>query len=185
MKFKKIKIKGVVYMFTINKAEKILNIILESYPSLKDEEIIIKYDKEFSVNIGLLNNNIVTISNKMNDDIFNKNIRSYLLTKDFDTNNYMFDDLYEVFGFIHEIGHIYYKDIYSNEDIQTYYVNYKNKTYTSIKQAFKEYRSIPSEKVADEFAINIIKNNVIKIWSIMNDINEKQAEEEYNFWNMI
>ena len=89
----------------------------------------------------------------------------------------MFYDFQEVCAFLHEIGHIYYKDIDSD------YKEYKNKTYNSYTQAWKEYRNIESERLADEFAAIVIKNQTIKIWSLMNKISEEEAEEEFKFWS--
>ena len=93
----------------------------------------------------------------------------------------MFNNLYEVFSFIHEVGHIYYKE-YAYES-EKHYKKYKDKIHKSYRDAFYEYRNIPYEVLADEFAINIIKNNVITIWSIMNDIDIEKAQEEFEFWN--
>lgn len=168
-------------MITMNKANQILDIILNEYPSLKDEEMELVEGNEFSVEIGLFKS-IVTVADKVKDNNFSKYIREYLLTKNFDTNCYMFNGLYEIFSLIHEIGHIYYKE-YAQENEKNY-KEYKNKVHNSYKNAFYEYRNIPYETLADEFAINIIKNNAVTIWSIMNDINIEKAQEEYDFWNM-
>ena len=168
-------------MITMNKANKILDIILNEYPSLKDEEIKLVKSNEFSVEMNLFEN-IVTIADEVKDDIFSKYIRKYLLTKNFDTNCYMFNGLYEVFSLIHEIGHIYYKE-YAQES-EKYYQEYKNKIHNSYRDAFFEYRNIPYETLADEFTINIIQNNAVVIWSIMNNISIEDAQEEYDFWNM-
>ena len=40
-----------------------------------------------------------------------------------------------------------------------------------------------AERLADEFAAIIIKNQTIKIWSVMNEISEEEAQEEFNFWS--
>ena len=39
------------------------------------------------------------------------------------------------------------------------------------------------KKIADEFSVNFIKNNTLKIWSIMNEITEEKAKEEFEFWS--
>ena len=56
--------------------------------------------------------------------------------------------------------------------------------------AFSEYPSlkdeeinIKSERLADEFAAIVIKNQTIKIWSLMNEISEEEAQEEFKFWS--
>ena len=63
------------------------------------------------------------------------------------------------------------------------YETYKSKTYNSYSQAWREYRNMKAERLADEFAAIIMKNQTIKIWSLMNKISEEEAEEEFKFWS--
>ena len=164
-------------MLTIEKATQLLNIAFNEYPSLEDEEINIKYGKEFQVEIAIFDN-MISIVKELPKDNFRSWMSRYLEAEfDLDQNIYMFYDFQEVFAFLHEIGHIYYKDMKSD------YKEYKNKTYNSYTQAWKEYRNIKSERLADEFAAIVIKNQTIKIWSLMNEISEEEAEEEFKFWS--
>ena len=164
-------------MLTIEKASKLLNIAFSEYPSLKDEEINIKYGKEFQVEATNFDNMISIVKELPRDD-FKSWIGRYLETEfDLDPNVYMFYNFTEVHAFLHEIGHIYYKDMKSD------YEAYKSKTYNSYTQAWREYRNIKSERLADEFAAIVIKNQTIKIWSLMNEISVKEAEEEFEFWS--
>ena len=164
-------------MLTIEKASKLLNIAFSEYPSLKDEKINIKYEKEFEVEIGTFDN-MISIVKELPRDEFKSWMGRYLETEfNLDPNVYMFYNFLEVHAFLHEIGHIYYKDIDSD------YKEYKNKTYNSYTQAWREYRNIKSERLADEFASIVVKNQTIKIWSLMNEISEEEAEEECEFWS--
>ena len=164
-------------MLTIEKASKLLDIAFNEYPSLKDEEINIKYGKEFEVEIAIFDN-LISIVKELPKNNFRSWMSRYLEVEfDLDPNVYMFYDFQEVFAFLHEIGHIYYKDITSD------YKTYKSKTYNSYTQAWREYRNIKSERLADEFAAIVIKNQTIKIWSLMNEISEEDAEEEFEFWS--
>ena len=168
-------------MFTVEKATKLLNICYKEYPSLQDEFIEIKIGKEFLCMNDTLGN-IVTIINKSKEDYFSKYIRNYLIKEfDLDSNSYVFNDFLECFSFLHEIGHIYYSDMNSSNEV---YNAYKEKVYDSYYQAFNEYRHIEGEHLADEFAVTMLKNQAINIYSIMNEISIDQATEEYNFWNL-
>ena len=164
-------------MLTIEKATQLLNIAFNEYPSLKDEEINIKYGKEFEVEATNFDN-MISIVKELPRDEFKSWMGRYLETEfNLDPNVYMFYNFTEVHAFLHEIGHIYYKDITSD------YKTYKSKTYNSYTQAWREYRNIKSERLADEFAAIVIKNQTIKIWSLMNEISEEEAEEEFKFWS--
>lgn len=170
-------------MFTLEKAKKIINIIFEEYPSLKDEIITIKEGLEFSVNMFLGNDIEITNFNKENS--FKKNIVSYARKYfDFKDQHIMFYDFEECFGFIHEVGHIYYNNLVAEESKNVAYSNYKNKVYNSYNQAFEEYRAIPTEHHADQFAVNIIKNRTADMYAIMNEKSLQDATDEYNFWSM-
>lgn len=168
-------------MFTVEKANKLLNICYKEYASLQDEFIEIKEGKEFSCLNDTLGN-IITIINKYKSDYFKEYIGKYLLKEfDLDENNYMFYDFIECFSFLHEVGHIYYNDMNSPNEV---YQAYKEKVYNSHYQAFMEYRHIEGENLADGFAVTMLKNQTVNIWSIMNEITTDQANEEYKFWNL-
>lgn len=168
-------------MFTVEKATKLLNICYKEYPSLQDYLIEIKEGKEFSCTNDYLGS-VITIINKSKEDYFSKYIRRYLIKEfNLDSNNYVFDDFIECFSFLHEVGHIYYNAMNSSNEV---YNAYKEKVYNSYYQAFNEYRHIEGEHLADSFAVTMLKNQAIKIYSIMNEISIDRATEEYNFWNL-
>lgn len=167
-------------MFTIEKASKLLQIAYLEYPSLQDEEIFIKLGKEFSVTIDSLGA-VITIQESLKDNVFYKYIENYLKnTFNLDGNKLMFSNYFECFSFLHEIGHIYYKDMQSDNTI---YKNFKNKVHSSYKSAFLEYRQIPGEKLADSFAVVLLNNRLPEIWAIMQDITIEKAKKEILFWN--
>lgn len=168
----------------LNKYNELLKITQYEYPSLYNESILIEKDNKFYVESDiLLDAHIIHIGNLEITDKHTNWINNYLKEEyDLDANKHMYYNFNDVFAFLHEVGHIYYG--HKNYNSKELYQNYKQKEYSSHKEAWKEYRQIPDEKEADEFAVNIMKNNIYKIWSIMNDITEEQAKEECEFWNI-
>ena len=170
-------------MFTTNKAKKLLNLVREEYPSLYNELIFIEEHGEFHM-FSMFDMCTISIVNKIEQDDHTKWMYKYLKDQyNLDSNVYMFYDFIETFAFLHEVGHLYYKDLTTTEEVELGYKEYKEKTYNSYIEAWKTYRSIPNEKIADEFAVNFIKNNTIKIWAIMNECTEEKAKEEFEFWS--
>lgn len=170
-------------MLTIEKISELLDIAKYEYPSLYNELIEVDEDNRFSVtNIRGIGMFYICYASKLPYDDHKKWMYKYL-EKEYglDGNKLMYNDFIEVFAFLHEVGHIYYTDITSEDE--EYYQEYKAKVYNSYNEAWYQYRQIPSERMADEFAVNIIKKNIYKIWSIMNDISIEKAKEEYEFWN--
>ena len=97
-----------------------------------------------------------------------------------DQSLYMFQDFYECFCFLHEIGHIVNNDNCNKwEELK----DYRSKTYDTEYDRYKAYRGMKKERLADEYAWNFIKNNKIEIYSIMNGITKEQAKEEVAFWS--
>ena len=168
----------------LDKYKKLFEIARYEYPSLYNKIVFIEKGKEFCVSFDMFTgDHIIYISEINYNDKHTKWLNNYLFNNyNLDVNEHMYYNFNEVFAFFHEVGHIYYS--HENYNMENLYQNYKQKTYKKYEEAWEEYRQIPNEKEADEFAINIMKNNIYKIWSIMNDITEKQAKEEYNFWNI-
>lgn len=168
-------------MFTVEKASKLLKVIYLEYPSLQDEEIFIKSGNEFSVTIDTLGS-VITIENSLDrQSSFYRYIDDYLKSEfNLDGNKLMFYDYLECFSFLHEVGHIYYKDMQSDSIV---YKNFKNKVHSSYKSAFLEYRQIPGENLADSFAATMLNNRLPEIWAIMQDTTIEKAKEEILFWS--
>lgn len=173
-------------MFTIEKANKLLDICYKEYPSLMDQTIFINKDTEFFVQHGFIGDtletcSIINITDKLERNNFQNWMNNYLRKEfDIDSNIYMFYEFNEVFAFLHEVGHVYYSDI--QEESKSYYESYKENKYISYNDMYLTYRTIPAENLADIFASIIMKNQLISIWSLMNDITTEKATEEYNFW---
>ena len=165
----------------LNKYNELLKIAQEEYPSLYNELIFIEEGEEFAVTTAMgIHCIYVTALKRDNHQLW---LEKYLNAEyKLNVNKHMYYNFHEVFAFLHEIGHIYYNDM--NYDVETIYKNYKGKTYKNYEEAWKTYRQLENEKIADEFASTIMKKHIYKIWGIMNDITEVQAMEEYNFWNM-
>ena len=116
----------------------------------------------------------------------NRNWYEFMMTYlkdqfDLDANVYMFSDFLEVFAFLHEVGHAT-QELTNNQKCDGEYSLFKNRIYNSYEEAFLTYRNLTLEKQADKFAVSFIKNHKLEIWSIMNDISIKEAEEESKFW---
>lgn len=156
-------------MLDIKKANKILNMILEN--DQFNGKIIIEYGENFCYfKQKNLNNFKIAISNNFNFKNFKKYIKSYLLNfLEFNIDNTEINDIYEVFGLLHEVGHIYTYDNWYEEEYERCYNDYKNKKYNSEYSAFIDYRNIPMEYDSDIFAINIIKKYKKELLLIMNN----------------
>lgn len=171
-------------MLNNKKIEAIINIGKEEYPSLYNELIMIEEGKEFSMN-SALGINCMYYTKKIEDSKHNKFMYKYLKEEyNLDANILMYDDFLEIFALLHELGHLYYIDTEESENSEELYQKYKEKTYKTYEEAYREYRQLPNEKLADDFAANIIKRNFLDIWSISNEITKEKAQKEYNFWNM-
>lgn len=71
----------------------------------------------------------------------------------------------------------------SVENEQVYYNNFKNRIYNSYHEAFKAYRNIPTESLADKTAIDLMIKYNCEIYSIMNEVTFSVAKSEIDFWN--
>lgn len=169
-------------MLNLEKANKLLGIVFKN--NLKIENLFLKIGDEFSCQIDTLGK-VITISEKSfydTDKDWYEFMIKYLKDQfDLDVNTYMFSDFLETFSFLHEIGH-YRQGLEINSKYDNEYFLYKNTMYKSYEDAFKAYRELTLEKDADKFAVSFIKRHKFEIWSIMNDISVKDAEEESQFW---
>ena len=165
----------------LNKYNELLKIAQEEYPSLYNELIFIEEDQEFSVTTAMEMHCIYVTTLKR--DNYQLWLENYLNTEyGLNASEHMYFNFYEAFAFLHEVGHIYYNDM--NYDVETIYKNYKGKTYKNYNEAWKAYRQLENEKIADQFAVTIMEKHIYKIWSIMNDITEEQAKKEYEVWDI-
>lgn len=154
------------------------------YPTLNNCDITIKETNEFSCIVEGNNTYTVTYTNNFDPkhDYYFNNICNYLQDKfKFKDGVKMVREFELIFSFLHEIGHIVNMNKVNNESI--YYSNFKNTVYTSQKQAFKTYREIPTESLADTSAIEIMNKYNLEIYSMFNNISMEEARTEINFWN--
>ena len=169
-------------MLSNKKIEAIINLGKEEYPSLYNELIMIEEDDEFSM-MSSLGMYCIYYTKKIKDARHNKFMYKYLKKEyNLDADILMYNDFLEIFALLHELGHIYYIDTDESINSEELYQEYKEKTYKTYEEAYREYRQLPNEKLADEFAVNIIKRNFLDIWSISNEISKEKAKNEYKIW---
>ena len=162
---------------------KLLDLAKETFPELNDMIIILKDGERFSC-IPINDNHFVITYATLKEDYYKKNICSYLQDKfGFKDSLKMLSNWEEIFSFFHEIGHIInYNKVYNEE---VYYNNYKNSTYVNYIQAFREYRSIPTEELSDMIALEIIESSLVKLYMMFNNQTKEEAIYEISFWNEV
>ena len=166
-------------MITLNQAYKLLSLAEEVESSLKGLCITITKGDTFSVEEGFLEYHI-TIGSQ--DKTFKHDMVSWLRNhNDLKDHEVMFYEFEDVFSFFHEIGHILTS--WTIENDQEYYNQFKNKVYISKYHAFKEYRNIPTERLADCKAMELIRNLLPELYMMFNGCSSKEkALEEISFW---
>lgn len=165
-------------------ATELLQLAKKVYPMLDNCNITIKETNEFSCIVEDNNTYIVTYTNdpSFKHDYYFKNICSYLQDKfKFKDGVKMVKEFEVIFSFLHELGHIVNMNKVVNESV--YYSDFKNAVYHSQKQAFKTYREIPTESLADASAIEIMSKCNAEIYSMFNNMSIEEAKEEIDFWN--
>lgn len=173
-------------MLTIEKINKIIQVVYEIYPALKGELIEIIEGTNFSM-IETIGSYTVTYNKKLDkDDKYKKSIVECLRKHhDFKDSDLMYSCFEETFSFLHEIEPIYYNYTVDSQVQNIQYSNFRNMIHENYDKSFFKYRQIETEKLADKFAINILKSNKkAPIWAIMNDIILDKAKEEIEFWSM-
>lgn len=156
----------------------------KTYPMLNNCNITIKETNEFSCIVEGKNKYIVTYTNDLSftKDYYFNNICSYLQDKfKFKDSVKMVREFELIFSFLHELGHIVNMNKVANESV--YYSNFKNAVYTSQRQAFKTYREIPTESLADASAVEIMTKCNVEIYSMFNNMSIDEAGTEIDFWN--
>lgn len=154
------------------------------YPMLNNCNITIKESNEFSCIVEGNNTYTVTYTNDLifTKDYYFNNICSYLQEKfKFKDSVKMVKEFELIFSFLHELGHIVNMNKIDNESV--YYSNFKNTVYTSERQAFKTYREIPTENLADASAVEIMTKCNVEIYSMFNNMSIDEARTEIDFWN--
>lgn len=162
----------------------LLQLAKKVYPMLNNCNITIKESNEFSCIVEGNNTYTVTYTNDLifTKDYYFNNICSYLQEKfKFKDSVKMVKEFELIFSFLHELGHIVNMNKIDNESV--YYSNFKNTVYTSERQAFKTYREIPTENLADASAVEIMTKCNVEIYSMFNNMSIDEARTEIDFWN--
>ena len=169
-------------MITMKQAHKLLSLAEEVEADLKGLYITIKEGSSFNVHEGLLEYNITVCEQGQE---FRHNIIEWLRNsnglKDYEV---MFNEFENVFSFFHELGHILTSWTIDND--QKDYDDFRNKKYVNKEEAFKEYRNIPAEKLADCKALELIRKLLPDLYMIFNGSTSREnAINEINFWKAL
>lgn len=173
-------------MLTREKIDKVMKYVYKSYPSLKDKEIEFYKGDQFQVK-NTLGFYIVNYQERIQDNKLKLAIWDYFAKEyNIQDSDSMYSDFLEVLALLHEIGHIYYWNLCSNEKSNLEYANFKkDQPNFRYMENLYNYRQIESEKLADQFAATILKGKYkVNIWAIMNNISIQKAQEEVKFWSM-
>lgn len=166
-------------MWGLVKASQLLQLVKQYDTEVLNASIELKMGNCFSATCGDIDNdfiNIVTIAKhsslKDNREYFDRYFEL--------ENKYtMFQNFYEVFSLLHEIGHIITSVSYDRKKEMQ---EFKAKEYRLKYDKYAAYRQLESEKAADEYAINFIKEHILELYMLMNNMDEKTAKTEFTFW---
>ena len=79
---------------------------------------------------------------------------------------------------LHEIGHIKYMELYGSIKNKPY-KEVQEKEYLTLEQGLKAYREIPTEKYADEFAINFINKYTAELTNLLDPSQTIESVKEF------
>lgn len=138
--------------------EELIELARDIYPSLKEEQIIIEQAEDYysqprenTIYIGEKNINV--------DDM--KDMTVIYLRNEMGIE---FKDInIDAFIFLHELGHIYHKEMSLDPSVDDEYASYMADFYST----FRDYRKISYEYASDLFAINVYTAYEDKINKIM------------------
>lgn len=136
---------------SIRRANKLLTVACELYPELKDRNITITQDSKgvFYASVGT---NRINITDKVRP----RKLREKLIKYIYDTFKLSIDDV-ESFAVLHEIGHLYHKYMWYNDDAMNMYDLHKINVDNDISyDNFNNYREIDYEFLEDSFAVDVI-----------------------------
>lgn len=142
---------------SIRRAKKLLAVACELYPELKYLNITITQDSTgvFYTSVGI---NRINISDKVRP----RKLREKLIKYIYDTFKLSIDDV-ESFAVLHEIGHLYHKYMWYNDDAMNMYDLHEINIDNDISyNNFDNYRKIDYEFLADSFAADVIERCLVK-----------------------
>ena len=160
------------------KASQVMQLVKQYDSRVLNASIELKMGDRFSATYGDITNdfiNIITIADKSS---FRGKVEYFNRYFNLSNELTMFSNFYEVFSLLHEIGHII-TSVCCNREKE---MQEMDKEYNSNYDKFVAYRQLESEKSADEYAINFIKEHTIELYMLMNNINKEVAKNELEFW---
>ena len=153
-------------MITLYQANKIYELVRNEYFSLLNNELLfISEGTRFCFFKNIIGCDI-HIKSEFNNKKEQEVVR-LITNKGLQNEFKMMEGINEVIAFLHEVGHFYDFVLHGFINDEGY-KEFKEKSFFSINQANKDYRSIPAENFADMFAVNFINKHGRKIWKIMN-----------------
>lgn len=138
--------------------EELIELAREIYPSLKEEIIIIEQGKDY---YSQPRENTIYIGEK---NIEVDNIQDMTINYLRNEMGIEFKDMnIDAFIFLHELGHIYHKEMSLDPSVEYEYTLYM----MNFSSTFRDYRRISYEYASDLFAINVYTQYEDKINKIM------------------
>ena len=152
-----------------------LQFVKERIPELNELDIQVIKGDQFSTE-KICDYFVIDTIDKLNDtlDVFTC---MYFENK-INQNIYWFKRNYnETFVLLHEIGHIVTRNLTSITEIQQEYNSLKETEYNSTYEAFTSNRMLPSEKLADNFAIEFTNKYFYEIVEYFTGMDKVKADE--------
>ena len=156
-----------------------LEFIKERTPELNNLNIEINYGDEFSVT-DILGTFYIDIESNLGMDI-DRYTKKFLSDK-IDNNIYWMQAYYnEFFVFLHEIGHIVTRKLYSDnqKDYKELRELFQSKIYNNKYEAFLDNRNLTGEKLADNFAIEFTNKYIWEIGQFFNPSESIESLKEF------
>lgn len=153
-------------MFTVRKAKKILELIYEKENVSKPKpKIMISLSNKFLCRFGENYNNTIYIGIKLSKRMKTILDNNVPITCGKMLYNNINGEFYEIFAFLHELGHHIQMEWVTNHKIYlNVYKEWREVVYDSESERQTSYRNICYEKEADEFALTMIN----KYYNILN-----------------
>ena len=153
-------------MFTVRKAKKILELIYEKENVSKPTpKIMLSLSNNFLCRFGDNCNNTIYIGIKLSKRMKTILDNNVPITCGKMLYNNINGEFYEIFAFLHELGHHIQLDWVTNHKIYlNVYREWREVVYDSELERQTSYRNICYEKEADEFALTMINKyyNILK-----------------------
>ena len=150
----------------------------KEYNSLNEAYIFGCADDTFCVSFAL-GGYCISYETTMKDNKINRYVNNYFYDRV--NNNWIYavlPDANEIIALLHEIGHIKYMELYGSIKNKPY-KEVQEKEYLTLEQGLKAYREIPTEKYADEFAINFINKYAAELTNLLDPSQSVESVREF------